>query len=93
MIVPVRKKVCKHCGKEKPISDFFKLASSPDGHQYCCKECARGILYKSREGERLARLFNYPDEILVFELKRRGWSGELKRTVPVQTTETQTLSI
>ena len=73
MIVPVRKKVCKHCGKEKPISDFFKLASSPDGHQYCCKECARGIL--------------------VFELKRRGWSGELTRTVPVQTTETQTLSI
>lgn len=35
------KKLCKHCGVEKDISDFRPNKSKNDGHQFYCKECDR----------------------------------------------------
>ena len=36
----IKTKVCVHCGKEKPASDFAKSVSSEDGLQSWCNECA-----------------------------------------------------
>lgn len=35
----IKTKVCVHCGKEKPASDFAKNVSSEDGLQSWCNEC------------------------------------------------------
>lgn len=44
-------KVCNVCNREKPLSEFHRLTSSPDGHQYTCKVCMKEqrVKYRSRE--------------------------------------------
>jgi hypothetical protein len=32
-------KVCKKCGVSKPLSNFYRLAISPDGHERVCIDC------------------------------------------------------
>lgn len=34
-------KVCKYCGKEKPISEFYPELRNKDGHKNICKECLK----------------------------------------------------
>lgn len=34
-------KKCRKCGQEKPVTEFSKCKSSPDGLQYYCKGCYR----------------------------------------------------
>lgn len=38
-IEPPEFKVCKRCGKLKPISAFFKMTVRKDGHHIYCSEC------------------------------------------------------
>lgn len=33
-------KTCRKCGIQKPLDEFHKSSSSPDGRQYRCKACA-----------------------------------------------------
>ena len=42
-------KQCTKCGELKPLSEFCKRKTSPDGHQYHCKECHRLDQRRSRE--------------------------------------------
>jgi protein-arginine kinase activator protein McsA len=32
-------KICSKCGEIKPLSDFYKMTKSPDGHRPDCIEC------------------------------------------------------
>lgn len=32
-------KVCNTCGHARPLTEYYKDASSPDGHRYTCKWC------------------------------------------------------
>lgn len=34
-------KLCTCCGAELPLSSFFRLKASRDGHQYICKQCSK----------------------------------------------------
>lgn len=36
---PVMTKVCSHCGRELPVSNFGRHFRTKDGYQPCCKEC------------------------------------------------------
>lgn len=36
---PVQTKVCSHCGRELPVSNFGRHSRTKDGYQPCCKEC------------------------------------------------------
>ena len=38
--IPMKTKKCGDCGHEKPVSEFYKVKSSPDGyHRYCKDDC------------------------------------------------------
>ena len=32
-------KLCKRCGEEKDLSEFYRYQKSPDGRQFYCKKC------------------------------------------------------
>lgn len=34
-------KICRQCGIEKPIEDYYKHKDMPDGHLNKCKECVK----------------------------------------------------
>lgn len=44
-------KVCNVCKLEKPLSEFHRLATSPDGHQYTCKDCVKKRRAKYRDAQ------------------------------------------
>lgn len=35
----IQMKVCSHCGRELPITNFGRHSRTKDGYQPCCKEC------------------------------------------------------
>ncbi len=45
-------KTCTKCSIAKPLSDFYKLRSSKDGHAWACKKC---VLVETREYKRKTR--------------------------------------
>lgn len=34
-------KICSKCGRELPLSEFYKNARTSDGYYYACKDCCR----------------------------------------------------
>lgn len=51
-------KVCKKCGIEKPIEDFYVHKEMSDGHLSFCKDCVRDRVHKYRQ-ENLERIRKY----------------------------------
>jgi len=37
--IGIKTKKCSRCGKDKPLSEFYKDAAGPDGIRQACKEC------------------------------------------------------
>lgn len=60
-------KICKKCGIEKPIDDFYKRLKSIDGHRHECKQC----LIKSVHDRRVEDLENK-------KIKEREWYANNK---------------
>ena len=82
-------KKCSKCGRELPVSEFWRNASTEDGLQTYCKEC--GNIYaknrkKTPEGGNLKKIYSnselarFTPRELITELKARGYTGELKYT-------------
>lgn len=55
----VATKMCSHCRKTLPLSQFSKSSHSPSGYQYYCKECG-----KKTNNERRAKIAKERDESL-----------------------------
>ena len=65
-------KVCKCCGKEKPLSEFHKKGS---GYRTICKMCQAG------ESGASEKFKEFTSRELWEELKRRGYIGPIKKQV------------
>lgn len=79
-------KKCSKCGRELPVSEFWKNITKDDGLQDYCKDCGKNY-FKNRKAEpssSLKKVYSNPDlakftpKQLMEELKARGYSGELK---------------
>ena len=42
----MRTKVCSQCGKEKPVSEYYRRSASPDGLNSACKTCIKAAARK-----------------------------------------------
>ena len=81
-------KVCKRCGRELPLHEFGRHARTADGLQVYCRECTKEAMKKTRMNKvkevalmKTSAIAAFEDQDLLDELKRRGFSGYLKRTV------------
>ena len=82
-------KKCSKCGRELPVSEFWRNASTEDGLQTYCKECGN-IYAKNRKktpgGGNLKKIYSNSELVrfspreLITELKACGYTGELKYT-------------
>lgn len=77
-------KICPSCGKKLPLTEFYKNKNRTDGYASMCKVCE-----KAKYGRRERRtsqqitqatlsLIDFDDPQLFAELRRRGYTGELR---------------
>lgn len=81
-------KACKKCGRELPVSQFYRASNAADGYQCNCKACRKAYLQARKQGISAATspikgspdspLGAYTPRELMDELKRRGYHGELR---------------
>lgn len=85
----VKTKVCKKCGQELPLDQFYTSVNCKDGHLNVYKKCKNShnklrnqIKKESQSG--IHKVFVNPDlakftpRQLIEELRGRGYTGELK---------------
>ncbi len=81
-------KICRKCGKELSIDNFYKDRSAEDGLRCYCKACIKAYnASKKTDTERrrggIEKVFTNPDlakfkpRELIEELKARGYKGTL----------------
>ena len=44
-------KLCPHCGKEYPVTEFYRNKSKPDGYSSYCKTCTKDAIKMYRDGK------------------------------------------
>ena len=77
-------KKCKACGKELPLSEFGKNKSIKDGHDNKCKSCRKKLRENPSGGvtqqgvKATLKMSDFKDNMLFAELRRRGYTGELR---------------
>ena len=65
--VPVGYKRCSHCGKIKPLDEFYNNRSQPDGKRHECKDCTKeaekNSKLKSQQSDTPKLPFNYQRKV------------------------------
>lgn len=76
----IETRVCRECGKELPITDFYKTGIG-DKRMHTCKRCVQDRRRKTKDAKENAPYINmskFDDELLFAELRKRGYTGELQ---------------
>lgn len=47
----IKTKKCTGCGRELPVTEFYRKSNTHDGLQYRCKECQRETLRQKNKRE------------------------------------------
>ena len=83
-------KVCKRCGRERPLHEFGRHARTADGLQTYCRECCAASVKRARKKKADKKalevmhvkdanpLVVFTNQELLDEIKRRGYTGYLK---------------
>lgn len=77
-------KVCKKCGQNISVSKFSKNKATKDGLSPYCKECEKEKRRKPNGGvtqqgvKATLKMSDFDDNMLFAELRRRGYTGELR---------------
>lgn len=78
----IKTKKCKKCGRELPVTEFYKKSDTRDGLQTWCKECFKEADKQRRKRESggacSEELKMYTSRQLMEELAKRGYRGELE---------------
>ena len=70
---------CRSCGRILPIENFYLNERCRGGHEPRCKECkAKRKAYTKSSADISLSAISY--EILVEELRRRGFKGEIRQS-------------
>lgn len=84
-------KECSKCHRVLPESEFYKNVSTKDGFQYWCKSCVndyyknvRSFKNKEKMGDGNPALAEFTPRQLIDELRKRGYTGELKYTQTIK---------
>lgn len=77
-------KICRKCGRELPIENFYTNKSLKGGHDNCCKECKNNYskewAKKNREKKKARKI---EDERIEFEKKYKIYTDkELAKFTP-----------
>ena len=86
-------KVCTKCGKELPLSEFYKHPNCKNGVMNKCKDCHNADIRKNKQAKKMSEaadkshtlhkvyfnpeLAKFQPKDLIAELRARGYSGEL----------------
>lgn len=89
-----KKKTCRECGRELPLDQFSK---NRNGSLHVCKDCMKAKRAKAAEkGQQIGRyktpvrrpsetfvslLTPLSDTVIIEELKKRGYTGTLSKTI------------
>lgn len=79
-------KVCKHCGRELPLSDFYTNSKAKDGHATYCKVCSNAISVEyARKRRERKKAEAKENERMEFEKKYKIYTDkELAKFTPRQ---------
>ena len=73
-------KKCPKCGRELPVSEFWKNASKEDGLQEYFKKRSKPSANNLKKVFTNPELAKFTPRHLMDELKARGYTGELQYT-------------
>lgn len=77
-------KICPKCGRELSVSKFYKNRATKDGYAVYCKECEKEKKHSkvggiTQQGVKATfKISDFDDNMLFAELRRRGYTGELR---------------
>ena len=79
-------KVCKHCGRELPLSDFYTNSKAKDGYATYCKVCSNAISVECARKRRARKKEEAKEnERIEFEKKYKIYTDkELAKFTPRQ---------
>ena len=77
-------KVCKHCGRELPLSDFYTNSKAKDGYAPYCKVCSNAISVEyARKRRERKKAEAKENERMEFEKKYKIYTNkELAKFTP-----------
>lgn len=86
MEITTNTKVCKKCGRELPVYEFYKMEGNKDGLMGHCKACHLEAAKERKAQEKIAKaesqsaLSAFTPRELIEELRKRGYKGTLSIT-------------
>lgn len=69
---PIILKLCRDCKEEKPLSDFYRQANTPDGHTPRCKPCHGKEMAKYAKKDARTKAGHWAEELVVNRLMSMG---------------------